>query len=72
MNTKVLTIRLSGDVYQKLNDEMEKRGDTITGTARTLIIEALSERDDDARLAGVEARISEQIGALRELLVAPV
>ena len=72
MNTKVLTIRLSGDVYQKLNDEIKKRGDTITGTARTLIIEALSERDDDARLAGVEARISEQIGALRELLVAPV
>ncbi|MCB1153065.1 hypothetical protein KDL45_05395 [bacterium] len=71
MNTKVLTIRMSGDVYQKLTAEMEQRGDTITGTARSLIIEALDERDNDARLAGVEARISAQIGELRRLLEGP-
>lgn len=68
MPTDTITIRLPSRVKSELNDEAERAGLTLADHVRRLIQSGRQSGADDARLAGVEARLGDRLARIEAVL----
>lgn len=68
MRTETITIRLPARVRTELTAEAERDGKTLADHVRRLIQAGREAGADDARLAGVEARLAQRLARIERAL----
>lgn len=69
MQSKIITIRLSYPLWEKMVAQVEQDNTTIADWVRQAIGDTLHDKDEDLRIEQVEARLEQRMGDLEARLL---